>query len=172
MLQGRRNHAVLHWVRVGLVLSAAIASAPLLAQTTQEELNSPGVYQINANAAHGRTTPITGANVTIVIVDSGLLATHPEFTGRVLPGYNVFDGSQNTHDGNGHGTHVAGILGAGKNNPFTSGMFGVAYNVNLMPIRALNNFGFGTNNGISRGIQVAVNRRNNPAVADAQSRSP
>src|SRR5688572_7518098 len=167
MGQGIRGRA-LRWVRAGLVLPAVIASASVLAQTTQEGLNSPGIFQINADAAHGRTPPVTGANVTIVIVDTGLLTTHPEFTGRVLPGYNVFDGSHNATDGNGHGTHVAGILGAGRGNPSTSGMFGVAYNVNLMPIRVLNNLGFGTNSGISTGIQVAVDRRNDSTVPGAQ----
>jgi subtilisin family serine protease len=153
-------------IRTLVALAAAAAIPSSFAQTTQEEFNSPGVYQINAQAAHNRPAPVTGANVTIVIVDTGLHTSHPEFAGRVLPGYNVFDGSQNAFDGNGHGTHVAGILGAGKNNPAQSGMFGAAYQAYLMPIRVLNNFGFGTSDGIARGIQVAANRRNSAAVPE------
>jgi hypothetical protein len=144
---------------VGAILASAGSASR--AQSTAEEINSQGIYRINAPAIYDRAI---GGNVTIVIVDTGLLAAHPEFTGRVLPGYNAFDGSSNTNDGHGHGTHVAGILGASRGNPSTSAMFGVAYGANIMPIKVLSDLGAGSSSTIASGIQVAANRRNSRGV--------
>ena len=160
----RINESLLRVIALLLALAVSGGGSFALAQTAVEEQNSPGAYQINAPALYSRG--VTGSGVTIAIVDTGLLTTHPEFAGRVLPGYNVFDGSLNATDGNGHGTHVAGILGGGRGNPSDSGMFGVAYNAYLMPIRVLNSLGFGSSAGIANGIQVAVNRRNAPGVPE------
>ena len=141
------------------------ASGLASAQITIEQQNSPGVYRIKASALH--SLGITGMDVTVAIVDTGILAGHPEFAGRVLTGYNAFDGSTNVTDGNGHGTHVSGIAGAGKDNPSSKGMFGVAYNVNLLPIKALDNRGRGSGASVAGGIQYAVDQRTSAAVAAA-----
>ncbi len=146
-----------------LALMAWAASAGAFADKTSEELKSPGVYQIKAPAMYG--LGVTGLYVTMAIIDTGIMRTHPEFAHptlgiRVLTGYNAFDGTTNANDDNGHGTHVAGISGAGKNNPSTSGMFGVAYNAFLLPIKVLNASGSGTSTGVANGILHAVERRN------------
>ncbi len=125
---------------LAIVISAGIGFAN--AQTTPEEKNSPGVYRIKADKLHLRG--VTGLNVTIAIIDTGIMVKHPEFGTRVLTGFNAFDGSTNANDDNGHGTHVAGISGAGKNNPLASGMFGVAYNAFLLPIKVLDKTGAGS----------------------------
>ncbi len=135
------------------------------AQTTREEKNSAGVYRIKAPSMY--SLGVTGVGVTVAIVDTGLLTTHPEFTGRVLTGYNAFTGTTNVTDGDGHGTHVTGIIGAGRGNPSTSGMFGVAYNVFLLPIKSLDDRGMGTSASVANGIQYAVNQRNSTLVAPA-----
>lgn len=137
-----------------IAISAGIGFAN--AQTTEEQ-NSRGVYQIKAPALYLKG--VTGLNVTAAILDTGIMANHPEFGSRVLTGYNAFDGSSNVRDGDGHGTHVSGIIGAGKNNPSTSGMFGVAYDAFLLPIKVLDNRGFGTSTSVANGIQYAVSQR-------------
>lgn len=134
------------------------------AQTTVEEKNSRGLYTINADDV--QALGATGQHVTIAIIDTGIMATHPEFGGRVLTGYNVFDGSTNTLDDNGHGTHVSGISAAGKNNPSTSGMFGVAPMAYLLPVKVLDGRGSGTSQGVANGIQFAVDRRNSLSVPE------
>ncbi|HET9656719.1 MAG TPA: S8 family peptidase [Kineosporiaceae bacterium] len=83
------------------------------------------------------TYPDTGAGVTAYVVDTGLRTTHSEFTGRVGTGRNfVTDATgvvPNPADvadcGEGHGTHVAGILGGTTS--------GVAKGVTIVPIKAL-----------------------------------
>lgn len=138
---------------IAVLTSGGLANA----QKTPEEEKSPGVYQIKAPALY--SLGVTGLNVTAAILDTGLMVTHPEFGVRVRPGYNAFDGSSNVTDGNGHGTHVSGIIGAGKNNPSTSGMFGVAYDAFLLPIKVLDKNGFGTSTSVANGIQYAVSQR-------------
>ncbi len=153
---------------VPLLATAILAASGFAnAQTkTPEEIKSPGVYQIKADKLH--LLGATGLNVTIAIIDTGIMKTHPEFGNRVLTGFNAFNGSTNATDDNGHGTHVAGISGAGKNNPATSGMFGVAYNAFLLPIKVLDKNGSGSWDTVARGIQYAVNQRNSGTVTAAR----
>src|SRR4029450_1570903 len=58
-----------------------------------------------------------GAGITVGIVDSGVQGDHPDLAGRVLPGAAIQGGvvqpGGGSPDVNGHGTHVAGIIGAG-----------------------------------------------------------
>ena len=62
-------------------------------------------------------------------MDTGILSSHQEFSGRVLSGYTAISDGNGTTDCNGHGTHVAGTVGGTT--------YGVAKNVNLVPIRIL-----------------------------------
>jgi len=146
-----------------LAITVVAASGLASAQTTTEEKNSRGIYQIKADKLYLKYPSVTGLNVTAAILDTGIF-NHSEFGNRLLTGYNAFDGSTNTTDRNGHGTHVAGIVGAGKDNPATKGMFGVAYNAYLLPVKVLDDKGWGTSTSVANGIQWAVDRRNNPSV--------
>jgi cerevisin len=68
-----------------------------------------------------------------IIVDTGILTTHTQFGGRARWG--VTYGGYANADGNGHGTHVAGIAG--------STQFGVAKNVTLIAVKVLSDAGSG-----------------------------
>jgi len=57
-------------------------------------------------------------------------------------------------DFNGHGTHVAGTIGATGNN--STGTTGVAWTTTIMPIRVMDSLGSGTTANISSGIDYAV----------------
>jgi subtilisin family serine protease len=101
----------------------------------------------------------TGAGVDAYVIDTGILGTHTEFTGRMKNGYSAIGKSTNTTDCNGHGTHVAGTVGG------TS--YGVAKKVSLIPVRVLNCQGSGTNSGVIAGINWAIkNHTTNKAVAN------
>ena len=125
-----------------VVTALAGGAAPARAQgvspwETPEYLRSGALAQVNAAAAY--ELGFTGAGVKVGIADSGLWTTHPEFAGRVLPGY---DFETNTPllpgmdvDGLGHGTHVTGIVGAARNDVE---MQGVAYGALIVPVRVGN----------------------------------
>ncbi len=65
----------------------------------------------------------SGATTLVAVLDTGIDYNHPEFAGRISPaGCDEFHGGCSSHSGarpqdlNGHGTHVAGIIGAATNN--------------------------------------------------------
>lgn len=70
----------------------------------------------------------SGAGVRAYVLDTGILASHRGFEGRVEQGYNAIDGTTNTDDTwGGHGTNVAGVLGRLN--------YGVAQDVTLVPVK-------------------------------------
>jgi hypothetical protein len=74
----------------------------------------------------------------VALIDSGLNNGLPEFQGRVAAlGFDYVENQPGTFDRVGHGTQMAGILAANKND---QGMHGVAFNAQLIPFR------FGDNN--------------------------
>jgi subtilisin family serine protease len=96
-----------------------------------------------------------GSNgIKVAVVDSGVLATHPEFAGRVLPGYDFVNNDTDATDDFGHGTHVAGIIAAGANNEI--GMVGVCPNCSIIPVKVLNESNQGTWSAVAAGILFAV----------------
>lgn len=115
--------------------SRADATAPSGAPwETPEYLRSGVLKQINAAGAYA--LGYTGAGVKVGVADTGLWTTHPEFAGRLLPGFDfvmnkpiLADAPQ---DWDGHGTHVNGIIGAARDG---TGMHGVAFNASLIPTR-------------------------------------
>ncbi len=100
----------------------------------------------------------TGDGVTAYIVDSGIQASHPEFSGRVLPGLDVIDDGYDTDDCHGHGTHVAGTVGGTT--------YGVAKEVDLVPVRVLACDGFGSNSGIIAALNWIEENAVKPAVVN------
>lgn len=90
----------------------------------------------------------SGFGVRAYIIDTGILAGHPDFGGRVVAGATAIDDRHGTNDCNGHGTHVAGTVG--------STTWGVAKGVTLVPVRVLNCRGSGTWSGVIAGIDWTV----------------
>jgi membrane-anchored mycosin MYCP len=93
-------------VFVGLALPGSAVADPLRAQQWNLDM-------IEADAAHGTST---GAGAVVAVVDSGVAAGHPDLAGRLVAGRDVVEGDGTPDDGDGHGTHVAGIVGAATGN--------------------------------------------------------
>jgi subtilisin family serine protease len=129
-------------------------------------LDLPGAWQLTQ-----------GQGVTVAIVDSGARLDHTDLGVNAwtifdeTPGNNVDDdnngyvddvhgvdlsskqASQDVHDGNGHGTHVAGIVAAAQNN---RGVVGVAPQAKLMIVKVLDDSGAGTTGNVAEGIRYAA----------------
>jgi subtilisin family serine protease len=89
-------------------------------------------------------------SLILSIVDTGIDAGHPEFAGRVLPGFDFVNNDANPNDDNGHGTSCSGIaLGAGNNG---QGIAGVAWGVQVLPVKVLNSQGSGTFTQVANGV--------------------
>ncbi|HBN10025.1 MAG TPA: hypothetical protein DD435_15750 [Cyanobacteria bacterium UBA8530] len=107
--------------------------------------------RINMEPVWGRSIDASG--IVVAVLDSGIDFNHPEFAGRVMRGWNFADNSSDVMDRVGHGTHVAGIIGASGNNG--QGISGVA-NCKLMAVKVLNDRGEGTTDAVAAGIKYAA----------------
>lgn len=99
------------------------------------------------------------SNVTVALVDTGIHASHIELNdGRVIGGFNTITNqaiaANSNSDDNGHGTAVAGIIGAMTGN--LRGIAGINWNVRLMPIKALDASGTGEISAVAAGIVWAT----------------
>ncbi len=100
----------------------------------------------------------TAAGVHVYIVDTGLRATHVEFTGRVGNGFTAINDGRGTNDCHGHGTHVSGTA--------TGTTYGIAKGVTVHPVRVLDCSGYGSTSGVVAGLDwIGLNWRR-PAVAN------
>ncbi|MCT2558546.1 S8 family serine peptidase [Tsuneonella sp. YG55] len=98
---------------------------------------------------------IDSSTKTAWIIDSGIDPTHPDL--NVDPGRSKdFTGSRSGwKDENGHGSHVAGTVGA-KDNEI--GVIGVAPNAKVVAVRVLDRRGSGSYSGVIAGVEyVAAN---------------
>ncbi len=89
-------------------------------------------------------------DIICAFCDSGVDTDHADLQASLVPGYNSVDNlpqanGGNVEDQNGHGTGVAGCIGAIANNG--AGGAGAGYNFKLMPIRVSNNPGGGASLG-------------------------
>ncbi len=96
------------------------------------------------------------SGTVIAILDSGLEVSHPEFSGRVVPGYDFVENDTSTNDPRGHGTMSAGAAAARGNNSI--GVAGGCWECRIMPVRVLSKNGTGYASWVIRGIIWAADR--------------
>ncbi len=99
------------------------------------------------------------------IIDTGIDFDHPDLTVDASRSRSFISGQTSANDQNGHGTHVAGIIG-GKNNTF--GVLGVASGASLISLRVLDKDGEGTLSSI---IQALAYAGENAAAGDVVNMS-
>lgn len=93
----------------------------------------------------------TGRGIKVAVLDTGVDVDHPDLRGAIAKTMD-FTG-EGVEDGNGHGTHCAGIIGARRNN---IGFSGVAPDCQLYIAKVLGNKGNGAYSWIVNGINWAV----------------
>lgn len=97
-----------------------------------------------------------GTGVNAYVMDTGIRASHVEFTKRVLPGFSAIADGKGTQDCMGHGSHVAGILGGTT--------YGVAKNIHITPVRVLDCKGGGSLSSLLAGFDWIMKYGKLPAV--------
>ena len=117
-----------------------------------------GTADADIDAPEAWNTTTGSASVAVAVVDSGIAYNHPDLAaniwsnpgeiagngidddrnGRIddVRGWDFVDSDNSPRDLTGHGTHVAGTIGARGNNG--EGVAGVNWNSSLMPVRACN----------------------------------
>ncbi|MFC4453706.1 S8 family peptidase [Deinococcus sonorensis] len=116
---------------------------------------------------HAAWDVTTGADVTVAVVDTGIVI-HPDLDGKVLPGYDFVSDPASGADGDGrdadptdeggesdyHGSHVAGTVAASANNG--EGVAGVSWGAKIVPVRVLGSAGAGSLMDILEGLWWAA----------------
>jgi minor extracellular protease Epr len=110
-----------------------------------------GITKIKADQSWNKGWTGTGAKVAIL--DTGIDVDHPDLV--VTEGVSTVDDEPSFDDLNGHGTHVAGIVGS-KNNG--TGTVGVAPNSELYPVKVLHSDGSGDLSDILEGINWSISK--------------
>lgn len=88
--------------------------------------------------------------VIVAVLDTGVQSNHPDLKGKLLQGTNLVNEETDPDDDVGHGTHVAGIIGASVNNG--EGVAGVSWYNKIMPVKVLDNSGSGSTYTVAKGI--------------------
>ncbi|MBT2686002.1 cell wall-binding repeat-containing protein [Bacillus sp. ISL-37] len=91
----------------------------------------------------------------VAVLDSGIDSSSADLKNMIYKPFNTMDNTTNVNDELGHGTHVAGIVGAQTNN--STGIASLSKGAKIMPVKV------GSKNGISsidiaEGIYYAVNQ--------------
>src|SRR5882672_12734304 len=112
-------------VLIALASSAAVAAAPndtyYPLSWHHQMIGSEGAWEISPGSK----------NVIVAVIDTGIDPNHPDLVGHLVPGWNFVDNSADTSPIAYHGTSVAGVIAATRNNGI--GVAGVA-DVSIMPI--------------------------------------
>lgn len=120
---------------------------------------TPGV-DINVEKAWDHITDCS--SIVVAVIDTGINYSQEDLAGNMWNGgasfpnhgWDFVTNDNDPMDQLGHGTHVAGIVGASGNNAM--GTTGVCWKANLMAVRVLNAAGSGTTASIIQGINFAV----------------
>jgi thermitase len=137
--------------------AAIISNDPGFTQNPLDIDKQWGLAKAGFNAAWEKTTG--SENNIVAIVDTGIDQTHQDLQAiNFLPGFDFISNQPITvgtnSDSNGHGTLVAGILGATANNGI--GITGANWQVSVMPLKSLDASGKGETAAIAEAIVWAA----------------
>ena len=139
-------------------LEVAEFSSDVYAATQEMEVASAGSTRLVNLPEVFASTDYRGAGRSVVVIDTGIDYNH-EFLGegwgnRVVAGYDFANGDSDPMDDNGHGTHVAGIIGSSH-----TSRTGIAPEVDLIALKVFGADGSGTFGAIEDALQWAVSHR-------------
>lgn len=135
--------------------AAALLALFLLGATTPP--SDPLVerqYHLERVRAYDGWSVARGKGQVIAVLDTGVALRHPDLRGRLVDGVDLVDPGTRPRDRNGHGTFVAGVAVAAADNG--EGGAGVAPRAKVMPVRVLDDEGFGSSDVVAEGIRWAT----------------
>ena len=150
------------------ILQDALNNTGQTGGTPDADIDAPEAWDITTG----------NSDVVVAVIDTGIDYDHPDLAANIwinpgeipgngmdddsngyvddVHGWNFVKNNKNPDDDHGHGTHVAGIIGAVGNNSI--GVAGVAWNVKLMPLKVLDRRGRGFTSDVIEAINYAAHR--------------
>ena len=114
-------------------------------------------WALDRTTFEAASASVGSASAIVAVIDTGILGTHEDLGGVLLPGFDFVLG---TGDGlvadNFHGSHVAGIVAANVNNNL--GIAGAGDSLRVLPVRVLNGAGSGSSAAVANGIIWAADQ--------------
>jgi subtilisin family serine protease/uncharacterized protein YkwD len=94
------------------------------------------------------------SSVIVAVLDTGVDAAQADLRGALVPGYDFVNSDAAPSDDHGHGTAVAGIIGARADN--AQGLAGICWLCSVMPVKVLDSKGEGPETAVAAGIVWAA----------------
>jgi serine protease len=142
-----------HWKESPLVESISPNQKVKVARTPNDPL-LPNQHYLKQIRAEEAWDVVTGSDLVIAVVDTGVDLNHPDLLDKLVPGINLIQTGTFPDDDNGHGTNVAGVIAAAADND--KGTAGLLWNARIMPIKALEADGNGDEDKLGEGIRYAI----------------
>ncbi len=145
-----RSHCVLRCPTAGCLGAFVLAGHAAPAATSHKFLNFNNETHLTAvNVLPAWNEGLSGAPVTVAVVDSGVDLTHADLAGSFADG-----GGVRSDDFTSHGTLVSGLITGNFN---AAGSVGIAYDAKVLPIKAFDGF-FGGSIEVLQAIDYAASR--------------
>lgn len=142
----------------GLIAQATTVNDPYVSK--QWALQSVYAYGDTSGAGNAWDVAKTDGAVTVAVIDEGFSKAHPDLAANVVEAYNAADKSSDVSEvrgEGGHGTHVAGIVGAVANNG--KGVAGVSHNARLMLVKITDSEGTISSNTVVSAIDYIISKK-------------
>ncbi len=117
-----------------------------LDQASDHDIDMPEAWDIQPSAT----------SVIVAVLDTGMDLDHLDLQEVLLPGYDFVNDDAVASDDNGHGSNVAGILGALADNGI--GVAGAAFRVHLLPVKVLDADNLGYYSDWAQGLRWATDQ--------------
>lgn len=151
-----------------------------LHNTGQSIVGVSGTADADIDAPEAWDITTGSGDIVVAVIDSGVDYNHPDLAANMwtnspevngvtgvdddgngytddIYGYDFYNGDANPFDDLGHGTHVAGTIGAAANNAV--GVAGVNWNVKIMAVKWINSSNFGTTAGAVASVNYVTHMR-------------
>lgn len=118
-----------------------------------ERIGAPDAWEVSTGSR----------SVIVAVVDTGIDYTHPDLAANVVKdvdgrqGFDSVNNDRDPFDDYGHGTHVAGTIGAVGNN--SVGVAGVNWTTGLLGVKVLDDEGYGTDAQVLAGLDYVLDQK-------------